>query len=153
MHSISYRGNLRPTPPPLPLLYYSSVVPAPLCVLANVASGLWWNRGPYPFVGHLVFSTLHCTGCLSAKRYEKRYEKYHTTIVVALSSGWAYDDVHKNLARILHSCAMMNCNDQSRSCHPEPFAALRINSAKDLCAHRARPFAALRVTQHSRSWL
>ena len=114
------------------LLYYGYVAPAPLCVLANVASGLWWNRGPYPFVGHLVFSTLHCTGCLSAKRYEKRYEKYLTTIVVAFSSGWAYDDVHKNLARILHSCAMMNSIDQSQSCHPEPFAALRINSAKDL---------------------
>jgi hypothetical protein len=75
MNSISYQGNLRPTPLPLPLLYYGYVASAPLCVLANVASGLWWNRGPYAFVAHWVFSTLHCTGYPSSKRYEKRYEK------------------------------------------------------------------------------
>jgi hypothetical protein len=79
MNSICYQGNrkgpLRPTPPPLPLLYYGYAAPAPLCVLANVASGLWWNRGPYAYVGHWIFSTLHYTGYPSSKRYEKRYEK------------------------------------------------------------------------------
>src|SRR5260370_11637023 len=34
-----------------------------------------------------------------------------------------------------------------------PCASLRVNSAKDLCAHPDRPFAALRVTKYYRSCL
>ncbi len=30
----------------------------------------------------------------------------------------------------------MNFNNQNRCCHAEPFASLRVNSAKHLCAHR-----------------
>ena len=41
---------------------------------------------------------------------------------------------------------MLNFNIQGRSCHAEPFASLRVNSAKHLSAHRERPFASLRVT-------
>ncbi len=34
----------------------------------------------------------------------------------------------------------------SAPCHAEPFASLRVNSAKHLAAHRARSFASLRMT-------
>jgi hypothetical protein len=43
-------------------------------------------------------------------------------------------------------------NNQNRYCHAEPFASLRVNSAKHLCVHRERPFAALRVTKPCRFW-
>jgi len=47
---------------------------------------------------------------------------------------------------IYRGTVILNLNIQGRSCHAEPFASLRVNSAKHLCAHRERPFASLRVT-------
>ena len=45
----------------------------------------------------------------------------------------------------------MNFNDQTRSCHAEPFAVLRVNSAKHLVRRKPRSFAALRMTNLYRS--